>query len=57
MNGTQVFDFKDKPEMLSESPIGLQLHSNNRPQEFRFRGLVLTTDPEDRLLTVGAGKP
>jgi hypothetical protein len=50
-NGTVVFDFTDKPGMLKSSPIGLQLHSNNRPQEFRFRGLVLTTKPEDRLVT------
>lgn len=50
-NGTQVFDFADKPGMLRESPIGLQLHANNKPQEYRFRGLVLTKDPEDRLVT------
>jgi 3-keto-disaccharide hydrolase len=51
-NGTQVFDFTDKPGMLRESPIGLQLHANDKPQEYRFRGLVLTKDPEDRLVTV-----
>jgi hypothetical protein len=51
-NGTLVFDFTDKPEMLKESPIGLQLHSNDRPQEYRFRGLVLTKDPEDKLVSV-----
>ncbi len=51
-NGTLVFDFTDKPEMLQESPIALQLHSNGRPQEYRFRGLVLTTDPEDRLVSL-----
>ena len=51
-NGTLVFDFTDKPEMLRESPIGLQLHSNNRPQEYRFRGLVLTKSPEDKLVTL-----
>ena len=50
-NGTLVFDYTDKPKMLRESPIGLQLHSNNRPQEFHFRGLVLTKGPEDRLVT------
>src|SRR5262249_51630403 len=43
--------FTDKPGMLRESPIGLQLHSNRRPQEFLFRGLVLSRDPEDRLVT------
>ncbi len=38
--------------MLQASPIGLQLHSNNRPQEFRFRGLILSTDPADQLVTL-----
>ena len=51
-NGKLVFDFKDKPEMLKASPIGLQLHSNNRPQEWRFRGLILTENPQDKLLTL-----
>ncbi len=50
-NGRLVFDFEDKPENLQASPIGLQLHSNNQPQEYRFRGLVLTEEPEDRLVT------
>lgn len=51
-NGTLVFDFTDKPEMLKASPIALQLHSNSRPQEYRFRGLVVTRNPEDVLITV-----
>ena len=51
-NGTLVFDFTDKPEMLTESPIGLQLHSNNRPQEHSFRQLFLTKDPQDVLVTL-----
>jgi hypothetical protein len=51
-NGTLVFDFTDKPGMLIESPIALQLHGNNQPQEYRFRGLVLTKKPENQLLTV-----
>ena len=50
-NGTQIFDFTDAAEMLQQSPIGLQLHSNGKPQEFHFRGLVLTENPEDRLVT------
>jgi hypothetical protein len=45
-------DFTDQPEMLKESPIGLQLHSNDRPQEYRFRNLTLSEAPEDRMLTV-----
>ncbi len=51
-NGKLVFDFTDKPEMLKASPIGLQLHSNGKPQEFFFRGLVLTEDPKDALVTL-----
>ena len=53
-NGTLVFDFTDRPELLRRSPIGLQLHSNRRPQEYRFRGLILTKDPEDRLISLNA---
>jgi hypothetical protein len=51
-NGTPVFDFTDKPGMLRESPIALQLHSNNKPQEYRFSGLVLTANPKEQLVTV-----
>jgi hypothetical protein len=51
-NGTLIFDFTDKPEMLRECPIGLQIHSNSKPQEYRFRGLVLSKNPEDKLVTV-----
>lgn len=51
-NGTLVFDYTDKPEMLRASPLGLQLHSNRQAQEFRFRGLILTESPADELLTL-----
>ena len=51
-NGELVFDFTDQPEMLQASPIGLQLHKNQKPQEYRFRGLVLTENPEDELVTL-----
>lgn len=51
-NGELVFDFTDQPEMLQKSPIGLQLHKNQKPQEYRFRGLVLTENPEDELITL-----
>ncbi len=51
-NGTLIFDFTDKPEMLQKSPIGLQLHSNSQPQEYRFRNLYLSQKPEDRLVTL-----
>ncbi len=56
VNGVQVFDFTDKPEMLKESPLGLQIHSNAKPQEYRFRGLVLSKNPGDKLVTVATGK-
>lgn len=54
VNGTQVVDWRDpEPQRIKAGPIGLQLHSNNVPQEVHFKGLVLETFPkEDRLLTV-----
>ena len=50
-NGTKFMDFSDKPDLLKTSPIGLQLHANNRPQEFHFRGIILTQKPEDRMVS------
>jgi hypothetical protein len=54
VNGTAVVDWRDpEPDRIKEGPIGLQLHSNNVPQELHFKGLVLETFPkEDKLLTV-----
>ncbi len=54
-NGSVVFDFTDDAEMLQASPIGLQLHSNQRPQEFRFRHLFLSENPSGDLATLGVG--
>ena len=51
-NGVLVFDFTDDPEMLQASPIGLQLHSNAKPQEFRFKGIVLSEEPGGGLVTL-----
>jgi 3-keto-disaccharide hydrolase len=51
-NGKLVMDFVDDPKMLEPSPIGLQLHSNDKPQEFHFRGLRLVNDPTDQLATL-----
>jgi hypothetical protein len=51
-NGREVFDFTDKPEMLQSCPIGLQLHSIKQPQEYHFRGLLLTENPEGGLVTL-----
>jgi hypothetical protein len=54
INGAAVVDWRDpEPDRIKEGPIGLQLHSNEVPQEVHFRGLVLETFPkEDKLLTV-----
>ena len=55
LNGGAFMDYTDKPDTLKASPIGLQLHANNQPQEFHFRGLILSQKPEDRLITVEPG--
>jgi hypothetical protein len=53
VNGSLVVDWRDpQPERIKEGPVGLQLHSNKVPQEVHFKDLVLTTFPEDKLLTV-----
>lgn len=53
INGKLVADWSDpKPELCQAGPIGLQLHSNKVAQEVHFRGLILTTDPQDELVTV-----
>jgi len=50
-NGTLVVDWRDpETDRIKEGPIGLQLHSNPVPQEVQFRGLVLTTYPDDKRL-------
>ena len=53
VNGKLVADWTDpKPELCGTGPIGLQLHSNKVPQEVHFRGLVLTENPQEELVTV-----
>ena len=54
VNGVAVVDWRDpEPKRIKEGPIGLQLHSNNVPQEIHFKGLTLESFPkEDKLLTV-----
>ncbi len=53
VNGQLVADWEDpQPETCIAGPIGLQLHSNTVPQEVRFRGLILSEQPEDHLITV-----
>lgn len=54
VNGAAVVDWRDpQPNRIKEGPIGLQLHSNDVPQEVHFKNLVLTTFPRtNRLKTV-----
>jgi len=66
VNGQLVADWSDpQPELCETGPIGLQLHSNTVPQEVQWRGLVLTENPQDALVTavsrdaglIAEGKP
>ena len=58
VNGQLIADWTDpKPELCESGPIGLQLHSNKVPQEIRFRGLILTENPADLLVTEEASQP
>jgi hypothetical protein len=53
INGKLAADWEEpKPELIQSGPIGLQLHSNTVPQEVQFRGLILTENPQDKLVTV-----
>jgi len=53
VNGKLVVDWRDpEPKRILEGPIGLQLHSNNVPQEVHFKDLILTTFPEPVMITV-----
>ena len=58
VNGQLAADWTDpKPELCGEGPLGLQLHSNKTAQEVHFRGLILSENPEDRLITVPGPVP
>ncbi len=49
VNGVLVVDWRDpEPDRIKEGPIGLQLHSNDVPQEIHFKDLKLTTFPDDK---------
>lgn len=53
VNGKEVADWTDpKPELCELGPIGLQLHSNKVAQEVHFRGLRVSENPKDRLVTI-----
>lgn len=52
VNGRLVADWSDpQPELCEEGPIGLQLHSNTVSQELHWRGLILTENPQNQLVT------
>ena len=53
VNGQLAADWRDpKPELCGEGPLGLQLHSNSVAQEVHFRGLILSENPADELITL-----
>jgi hypothetical protein len=53
LNGDLISDWREPlPDRIKEAPIGLQLHSNQQPQQVEFKGLVLETFPEDKLTTL-----
>ena len=53
VNGTLALDWRDPdPKLVGEGPIALQLHSDKKAQDVLFKGLVVTTFPEEKLLTV-----
>lgn len=53
VNGKLALDWREPdPKYIAEGPIALQLHSNTVPQEIHFKGLEVTTFPEEKLLTV-----
>ncbi|MEQ1830814.1 MAG: DUF1080 domain-containing protein [Pirellula sp.] len=51
-NGKEVFDFTDQPDMLKACSLGLQLHQNDKPQEFFFRTILVSENPSDGLITL-----
>lgn len=53
LNGVLISDWREPdPRRIKEAPIGLQLHSNNQPQEVQFKNLKLEAFPEDKLISV-----
>lgn len=51
-NGHLIVDYLEQRENLFAAPIGLQLHSHTGPQKHLFRGLVLSENPENELVTL-----
>ncbi len=57
VNGKLALDWREPdPKYIAEGPIALQLHSEGKAQEISFKGLELTTFPEDKLVTVKGTK-
>lgn len=53
VNGQLVADWRDpQPDTCVAGPIALQHHNNKVPQEIHFRGLILSENPEDKMITV-----
>lgn len=53
LNGVLISDWREPlPDRIKEAPIGLQLHSNPKPQEVQFKNLSLEAFPEDKLTTL-----
>lgn len=53
VNGALISDWREPlPERIKEAPIGLQLHSNDKPQTVEFKNLSLEVFPEDKMTTV-----
>lgn len=52
ISASHRFATADKPDMLQASPVGRQLHCNDRPQENHFRALILTEHPGPEPVTV-----
>src|SRR5262249_12080243 len=53
LNGVLISDWREPlPERIQKAPIGLQLHSNQVPQEVRFKGLELEEFPKDQMVTL-----
>jgi hypothetical protein len=53
INGKLVADWTDPmPETCVAGPIGLQLHSNKDAQEVHWKGLIISENPEDVLISV-----
>ena len=53
LNGVLISDWREpEPDRIREAPIGLQLHSNKKPQEVQFKNLTLETFPEDKLISL-----